>query len=369
MRLGLTTALLLFGIAVGCSAQPVIDPKVVDLRDLPPLTAITPTLAEKRVVFVGEAHDQYAHHLTQLAIIQAMHARHPNLAIGLEFFQQPFQEALDAYIAGEIDEKTMLQRTEYFDRWQYDYRLYRPILRYAREQGIPLVALNVPAELTRAIARNGLAGLGEEERNQLPAMPDPGAAYRERLHAIFSAHPQSEHSDFENFVQAQLLWDEGMAERAADYLRANPERPMVILAGSGHVAYGVGIPERLQRRLDVSMAVVVNQPQEELTPNLADFVLLPEPQPLPPTGQLGVFMANSPTGVRVEDLVDDGPAAAAGLQKGDRIVAIAGETIDSPKDVRLVMLNREAGQKVEVTVLRERWLNADERIDYSVILQ
>ena len=32
-------------------------------------------------------------------------------------------------------------------------------------------------------------------------------------------------------MQAQLLWDEYMAESAADYLRNNPERSLVILAG------------------------------------------------------------------------------------------------------------------------------------------
>jgi len=39
-----------------------------------------------------------------------------------------------------------------------------------------------------------------------------------------------------------------MAERAADYLQRNPKRRMVVLAGSGHLMYGQGIPKRLLRR-------------------------------------------------------------------------------------------------------------------------
>ena len=79
--------------------------KVLDLNALPGLDSIIPRLARKRVVFIGEAHDRYDHHLNQLAIIRRLHARHPDLAIGMEFFQQPFQQALDDYIAGELDER------------------------------------------------------------------------------------------------------------------------------------------------------------------------------------------------------------------------------------------------------------------------
>ncbi len=96
---------------------------VVDLANLTNLEALIPRLADRRVVFVGEAHDRYEDHLNQLAIIRGLHQRGADLAIGMEMFQQPFQAALDAYIAGEIDEDEMLRRTDYFERWRFDYRL------------------------------------------------------------------------------------------------------------------------------------------------------------------------------------------------------------------------------------------------------
>ena len=104
------------------------------------LATIIPALAEKRVVFIGETHDRFDHHLNQLAVIQRLHEQDPRWVIGLEYFQQPYQEYLDAYIAGTIDERTFLEKTEYFQRWRFDYRLYRPIFQYAREQGIPAAA-------------------------------------------------------------------------------------------------------------------------------------------------------------------------------------------------------------------------------------
>src|ERR1700683_3950275 len=88
------------------------------------LDALVTQLATDRVVFVGEIHDRYDHHLNQLEIIKRLHELDPNLAIGVEYFQQPFQKQVDDYIAGRIPEDEFLRTTEYFSRWGFDYRLY-----------------------------------------------------------------------------------------------------------------------------------------------------------------------------------------------------------------------------------------------------
>ncbi|NIR40640.1 MAG: iron-regulated protein, partial [Actinobacteria bacterium] len=136
------------------------------------------------MIYVGERHDRYADHLAQLSIIEAVHRRAPALAIGLEQFQTPFQPALDDYVAGKIGIDALLERSEYFTRWRFDPRLYLPILEFARENAVPMVALNAPTETTDAVSRQGLdavtGALGEVE----PAPP----AYRERLRAVFEEH-------------------------------------------------------------------------------------------------------------------------------------------------------------------------------------
>ncbi|WP_303909007.1 ChaN family lipoprotein [Thiohalomonas denitrificans] len=343
----------------------------VDLRDVPRLEAIMPQLTDNRVVFVGESHDRYSHHLNQLAIIRGMHERHPDLVIGLEFFQQPFQPYLDDYVAGKISEKEMLRGTEYYSRWKFDYRLYRPILNYAREQGLKLLALNVPEELTRKVARQGFDGLEPAEQAQLPEIGEAGEPYRQRLQAIYNTHPHEGDNEksFEHFMQAQLLWDEGMAERAADFLREHPERAMVLLAGSGHLAYGIGIPSRLERRVAVTSALVLNDPQEELTPDIADFVLMAESTPLPSKGRLGIFMGDSEDGVLVRDFTEESAAQSAGLQREDRIVRIDGQPIDNTADVQLALLDGRAGDTVTLMVERDQWLAGSEQVEYSVTLR
>jgi uncharacterized iron-regulated protein len=311
-------------------------------------------LAARRVVFVGEQHDQYHHHLNQLAVIEALHARDQNLAIGLEYFQRPFQEHLDRYVAGEITDSEMLRATEYYKRWVYDYRLYAPILRFARQNRVPLVALNLPPEITGAVARSDTEELTAEQRAQLPGDIDrsvPG--YEARLRRVFSRHPATGNDGgFERFVEAQLLWDEGMADRAAAYLGEHPQRRMVILAGTGHVGYGTGIPVRLERRLGLRTAIVVNDDGLGRSRNIADYLLVSDPQTLPPAGLMGVYMKASARGVLVESFSGDSAAQAAGLLDDDLIIAVDDRTISSPQDVKLAMWEKAQGEVVSVRVER-----------------
>jgi uncharacterized iron-regulated protein len=345
--------------------------KVLDLDALMDVDALVDRLADKRVVFVGETHDRYEDHLNQLAVIRGLHEQGKGIAIGMEFFQQPFQEHLDAFVAGEIDEKEMLRRTDYFERWRYDYRLYRPILRYARDNGIPIIALNLERELTEKVGDGGIESLTEAERARIPAEIDrDDQAYRERIKTVFDHHPAAENANFEHFLEVQLLWDEGMAERAARYLQEHPERTLVVLAGSGHLEYGQGIPKRLLRRMPVDSAIVVSGSARGPEPGIADFLLYPRRVELPASGLLGVLLDTEAKGdgVAVQGFSEHSGAKTAGLQAGDRLVKVGGEPVASYADIRIALIGSRPGQKMPVEVLRERLVGADERLSFDVEL-
>lgn len=338
--------------------------QVVDTATLADLEALATRLADRRVVFVGESHDRYEDHLNQLAIIEGLHRQGKALAIGMEFFQQPFQEALDAYVAGSITEKEMLRHTDYFERWRFDYRLYRPILRFARDNGIPLVALNVAAEITEKVGDGGIGSLSEDERGKIPADLDrDDPTYRERLKAVFDQHPVRDGANFEHFLEVQLLWDEGMAERAARYLAEHPERTLVVLAGTGHVEHGQGIPRRVLRRIEVPSAIVLNGSGRDPAPGLADFLLYPRRVELAAAGLLGVMLdtESKGEGIGVKDFSDGSGAKDAGLEAGDRIVRVGEEPIASYADVRIALMGSRPGQKVPVEVVRKGLLNEERR--------
>jgi uncharacterized iron-regulated protein len=307
-------------------------------------------IANQRVIFIGETHERYDHHLNQLAIIRRLHQLNPKLALGVEYFQQPFQPQVDDYIAGRTTEKEFLHATQYYRTWGFDYRLYAPIFRFAREQGIPVRALNIPSGLASATAKVGIGGLSGEQRASLPR--DIGTAdeeYRSRLRRVFEMHKGAKPEAFEHFVEAQLLWDEGMAESAATYLIANPERQIVILAGSGHVAFGAGIPKRLERRIHASYTILLS-PSEEIEPHAANYLLLGSSEELPAAGVLGITLEEKNEECRIRSLSPGGAAEKSGLKKGEVLAAIEGQTVKTTADLHLALWDKSPGDRVRVTV-------------------
>lgn len=345
--------------------------RVLDTRTLTDMGPLLDAIADRRVVFVGETHDRYEDHLTQLQVIDGLRRRGKDLAIGVEFFQQPYQAPIDAYLAGEIDEPELLRRTQYFDRWRFDYRLYRPILRLAREYRIPVIALNLESELTRRVGEGGIDGLNAAERARIPAELDRSdGAYQERIKAIFDQHPGQAQKAFDRFLEVQLLWDEGMAERAARYLTDHPQKTLVILAGAGHIEYGQGIPKRLLRRVPATAALLLNASGRELDPAAADYLLFPQRVELPAAGMLGVMLdeQGEGPGARVLGFGDGSGAQAAGLKEGDRIVRIGDQPVEGYADIRIALLDHQPGQRVPVEVRRKGVVGGEETLTFEVEL-
>lgn len=360
-----------FAITAQTRAEGLGNLPTVALHETRSFDQVLADLAQKRVICVGETHTRFDHHLIQLHVLQSMVATGKPVAIGVEWFQQPFQPVLDRYIAGEIGETELLRQSEYFLRWRYDFRLYAPILRFARAHRIPVIALNLPSELTREVGDRGIEQLDERLRKWLPRTLDrSNVRYQQRLRAIFDAHPQNEFSDFERFYTVQLLWDEGMAERAARFLRDHPDTQLLIFAGSGHLAYGDGIPTRLERQAGVDATILLSQWEPGMQSGLADYLLLSPPQDLPAAGMLGVTIEpGADGGVRLRSVESDSAAAQAGARQGDLLVALNGTAIRQLADVRAVMWEKAPGDHITMTVQRHSELQGETRQQLAVTLQ
>jgi len=229
-------------------------------------------------------------------------------------------------------------------------------------------ALNVPSDLASAVAKVGIAGLSAQQRAYLPREIGPAdEAYRSRLRKAFEAHKASKPDAFDHFVEAQQVWDEGMAESAAAYLAANPGRRMVILAGSGHVEFGDGIPKRLERRTKTTYAIVLNS-SDEVGPHMADYLLLSKEQKLPAAGILGISLEEKDGGCRIGSLNPKGAAEKAGLKKGDVLVDIDGQPVKRIADMHLTLWDKKPGDHVRVSVRRKGRFGAGTDHDFEVAL-
>ncbi len=307
----------------------------------------------RSVVFVGEQHDQYAHHINQLQIIRTLHERHGATAVGMEMFPATAQDTLNAYIAGTIEERQFLRQSGYYRVWGFDYTLYKPILDYARENKIPVIGLNLDRELVSRVARVGLQRVGDTDL--LPAGMDlTNTRYRDDLRPIFTAHMHGGigHDDrrFEYFVQAQAVWDESMADHAARFLNAHPDVILVVLAGNGHIRYGYGIPDRLSRRYPSRRTTILQD--DDTTEGIADFVLQTETIPGRGAPLLGVMIENENDSLLVRDIVTDSAAARSDIHPGDRITAVAGEDIRSLEDLKIALFFTNRSVAVPVSLIR-----------------
>jgi len=198
------------------------------------------------VILVAETHDNKQHHELQLDVIRSLRAKKIPLAIGLEMFQANNQKVLDEWVEGRMTEQAF--KAVYARNWSYDWSLYRDIFIFARDNRIPLVALNIPKEIVFKVARQGFASLTPEERMNLPSgvTCDINRPQTEFLKKTFEEVFKHEASGkiFTYFCEAQGVRNSGMAMIIANDQRMHPGRKLVALAGTWH-AVKHGIPERL----------------------------------------------------------------------------------------------------------------------------
>ena len=321
---------------------------------------IVSQVADKTIVYVGEKHDQYGDHLLQLEMIRDLHQRLPKLAIGMEMFQRRYQEAVDDYISGKTDTQTFLKKSHYLNTWRFNYHLYEDILQYAREQKIPVIALNQANELVSKVANQGLDKLTPEEKAQIPVeMALDDKAYKERLRGVFEMHQSDFPHDtalrnFEYFFQAQVLWDETMAETIASFLKDRPAFHLVVLAGSGHLAYGSGIPKRAYKRIAKAYTIILPDSGELPEPGMADFIVFPDKIAAPEEAKLGVILDTSNEQFVIADLVAGGGAQKAGLEKGDILLAVGGVKVRNLEDIKANLATKYVGDTVKVRVRRDQ---------------
>lgn len=233
------------------------------------VTELFARLRTTRVVYVGERHDQPADHGVQYAVLRGLHGDEPSLAIGMEMFQVPFQEALDQWSAGRIDETVLRRDTEYDKRWGFDFEMYRPMLEYARNRSIEVVALNAPREVAYAVAQGGVDSLDPELRAALPELDLDNAEHRAMFDAEFDVGEHGAQETVDLYYQAQVVWDETMGSRVAETLeRADGPAKVIVFAGRVHVKRGLGIPDRAAKRGAAPYVVVLPVTDAELRDEL-----------------------------------------------------------------------------------------------------
>jgi uncharacterized iron-regulated protein len=242
----------------------------VTLRDL------VRALENNRIVLVGEHHTNVEHHRKQLDVIDAFHGAGLKVAVAMEMFRSDSQENLNRWVAGKLTESTF--KKIYYDNWNYDWSLYAPILRYARENQLPVLGLNVSRRITSQVARHGFKSLTEEQRGKLKDITcRVDEVYMDFIRRAYGAHAHG-NLDFEYFCESQLVWDNIMAINTLNFLQKHPDHVVIIIAGNGHVWKG-GIPTQLKNRSFSAYTVILPEvpgavEKQTLSLRDADYIFL-----------------------------------------------------------------------------------------------
>ena len=212
------------------------------------LEAVLKEIENDKVIFIGEIHGTPSIHLLQLEIIKYLHKRGKQVAVALEAFPESKQEIFNRWIGGKLDEYTF--ERIYKETWAIPYEYYKEILEYAREEHIPLVAINADNALIGAVSKYGLREISQEFLHEIKFTAcATDAQYKEIIDRTYHA------SQFPFLCDGQRLRDAVMAFNIAHAVRGN-NITIVVLLGATH-AMKIAVPRMLQRHSAASSTVLM----------------------------------------------------------------------------------------------------------------
>lgn len=324
-RLSVVTVATMFVSLVACAGQPTGESassgatavKVAPLNNLydtvwvhgsdnavKSLDQVADDLSAYDVVFFGEFHGHSGVHLAQMRLFQALQQRYPAMTLSLEQFERDTQPLVDKYLAGDIGEKAFQEEARGWDNYEQSYR---PLVEYAKQHELPVLASNAPKNAVICVGRKGpeiidnmpmpdrtwvaseihieegayfdkymsfISNTSSHRTTQAPE-EDPEAAGRctriepdTKKHDSEAENGDNAEEDFEmsemmkamvmKSFSGQVVRDDTMAESIAMHLEENPGRKVFHLDGNFHSASHLGTVERLKKRMPELKLAVVN---------------------------------------------------------------------------------------------------------------
>ena len=324
-------------------------------------------LGDAAIVLVGESHTAVESHRVQARVISALQRAGRHVILGLEMFPADAPTApFDRWLRGGIDEAALLRESGWYDYWGYPWGYYRDIFLLARQHRLPIRGVNAPRALVSQVGRRGLSGIGAMERAQLPSTIETTDPEHRQLFVAYVGGGSPTHGAgmpadaLQRMIDAQSTWDATMAFNAARlHKEANdPKAVVVVLVGSGHVAYGLGIARQAKAYTDARVATVMPiatsaSAPESIRASVADIVWGVPTETYLPYPTLGVsFRSTSEVPNAVLMVSPASPAEAIGIKAGDVLLTLDDTSIKRDVDVRALIDRKQWGDAIRASVKR-----------------
>ncbi len=198
------------------------------------------SLAPADVVFFGEMHNCPITHWLEYKTMEALfQANKGQMNLGMEMFERDNQPLIDEFFQGVIGSDSFEDECRLWPNYSTDYE---PLVSFARENGMRLIATNVPRHYAAIVKQHGLAyldSLSDAAKQYFPPLPVP---YRENPEAekgfsLMAMLGNKQHANAAYIGQAQALKDATMAWVIAH----NLDKKMVHVNGNYHSDANTGI--------------------------------------------------------------------------------------------------------------------------------
>lgn len=256
------------------------------------------------VVCVGELHDDAAGHAFEMELLKGAlaHAsaadgksKQRGLALSLEMFERDVQIVLDEYLRGLVTEKHFLSSSRPWNNYQTDYR---PLIEFAREHNLSVLASNAPARYVNRVSRLGtnslkdLTGAAKEWLAPLPYEP-ASHAYAAKFNQLMNSSGMnggaqgSASSPHGNafLLDAQSLRDATMAYAITQQLKRQASALLIHVNGNFHSEERLGVPEQILHYRPKTRTLVITIVNDKSYPDfdaarlgkLGDFIIVTDP--------------------------------------------------------------------------------------------
>lgn len=245
---------------------------------------IVTDMKDADVLFFGEEHNDSTAHYLEFDLLKKLSAKYPGkTTLSMEMFETDCQVVLDEYLNGLIREKNFLVDARVWP----NYKDYRPMVEFAKQQHLSVIAANAPARYTNMTNRMGLASLmllSTTAKSFLPPLPIDTAigAYYKKFSDLMGGHSSMPGMQM---YQAQNLWDATMGWSMANFYKQHAGFKILHLNGNFHSEEKLGAAAQLKQYApNVKILNIAlysddnfNKPDWKALAKNVDYIILTDP--------------------------------------------------------------------------------------------
>jgi len=234
------------------------------------------------ITFFGEFHDNPIAHWLEFEVTKDFFTiKGKNLMLGAEMFEADNQLIMDEYLAGLIPQKRFEEEIRLWNNYKTDYK---PLVEFAKSNGLKFVATNVPRRYASAVSAGGFEALvpfSDEAKRFVAPLPIEYDAELPGYKAMLQmgGMPGKPNANAQNMPKAQAIKDATMAHFIVKNLKSGFS--FIHYNGSYHSNNKEGIiwyVNKYNPKLKVSTITTVTQTDlsklDDENKGLADFIIV-----------------------------------------------------------------------------------------------